>query len=102
PSRAVMNALDPIRHAYGEAEGPPPAPGEPGHAEYVLLRSTREALDRAPKVRPDAPVLDAVAAAACRAGALGPLLLAYDEGEGEAPVPADPRRAEYALLRSTR
>lgn len=94
-----MNALDPIRHAYGEAAGAPPAPGEPGHAEHRLLQSTREVLDRMPRPRPDAAVLDAVAAAARDATALVPLRAAF----GETPPPASdaPGHAEYVLLQST-
>lgn len=94
-----MNALDPIRHAYGEAEGTPPATGEPGHAEYRLLRSTRDVLDALPRERPDAAVLDAVKAAAA-AYARQPLLAAY--GEAAPPAADDPRHAEYALLQGTR
>ncbi|MDX1420784.1 MAG: hypothetical protein R3181_12510, partial [Rubricoccaceae bacterium] len=94
-----MTPHDPIRHAYGEAEGPPPAPGEPGYAEYRLLRTTREALDALPRRRPDASALEAVRAAVA-AHALGPVRAAY--GEADPPAPDDARHAEYAVIRGAK
>jgi hypothetical protein len=96
PSRSVMNdALDPIRHVYDEADGTPPAPGTPQHAELEWLRTMQSVLDQWPRTRPDAATLDAVNAAAA-AYALEPLRVAY--GEAEALAPDDPRQREAALF----
>jgi hypothetical protein len=97
----MSHALDPLLHAYGEADaGPPPEPGTPAHAELAWLLGARAALDRLPREAPPAAALDAVRAAAAGAAALTPLRAAYDE----APPPAagSPAFAEYALLRTTR
>src|SRR5690606_7369913 len=74
----AAHAFAPLLQAYGEAEGAP-APGSPQFAEYELLRTTKAALDTAPRPRPDAPVLTAVAAMAAE-----PVLRSLRQAYGEA------------------
>ncbi|NNF57617.1 MAG: hypothetical protein HKN04_05185 [Rhodothermaceae bacterium] len=64
---AQAATLAPLRHAYGEADGRPPAPGDAQHAEYALLASARTALNQLPRPRPDAAVVSAIVAEAARA-----------------------------------
>ncbi|HYE95712.1 MAG TPA: hypothetical protein VD962_05850 [Rubricoccaceae bacterium] len=66
----MYNPLDALRHLYGE--GPPAAPpaddAPPGaRAEYELLRTTKAALDRLPRERPDPSVIEALVREAGRA-----------------------------------
>ncbi|HLA64415.1 MAG TPA: hypothetical protein VK610_08290 [Rhodothermales bacterium] len=99
----MSNALNALLHAYGEASGPPPAPGTPEHAEFLLHRATREALGKLPLPTLPDGLADAVLAAARDAAAssvLAPLRAAY--GAGEAPAAGTAAHVEYTILASTR
>ncbi|MDX1439917.1 MAG: hypothetical protein R3284_08450 [Rubricoccaceae bacterium] len=62
---AAAHVLAPVRKVYGEdTEGVAIVAGTPLHAEYELLKTTKEAVDGLPKSRPDASVLRAISAAA--------------------------------------
>lgn len=88
-------ALGPIRAVYGVEEAETDATG----AEARALAEVKAGLDALPSQRPDASLIDAVAAAAgeaARTAALAPIRAVYDEGAE--PLETEAAQAEAAAL----
>ncbi len=96
---AAADVFQALRSAY-EEEGSVDSMGMDNArvAEYELLRTTKAALDRLHRSRPDPALIDSVKLAAA-AHQVTPLLAAY--GEGEAPQAQSPEYVEFSLLTTT-
>ena len=92
----MIDALHPLRRAYGVAapDAPEPSPGTPGHVEAVLLGQTREAIEHLRPAAPEAATVDAVLAYA----AAGPAVAAGLDHELAALPTASPVRPDAPVL----